>query len=104
MIRKRHLTSLSFPIRHRRIADQNDIILDLFFGEEIAPIIEACDYVRGEKDCPVCKGLLKWSWSKEKGFLVYECTENDCLPWPTGGAMQKRTNNQSEIIPTRYTK
>jgi len=39
-----------------------------------------------------------------KGKGVYECTGNDCLPWPVGGARQRREAGLPPIIPTRFAK
>ena len=104
MIRQRHLNSVSFPTRHRREENQDDSIFNLFFKQEIELDIKDCDYVQGQQTCPICEGVVNYTWSQFEGFLRYECSTNDCLPWPEGGARQRREVGLPKVIPTRYAK
>jgi len=59
---------------------------------------------REQKKCPICGSPINYVYEQGKGFTVYECTGNDCLPWPVGGARKRREAGLPPIIPTRFEK
>jgi hypothetical protein len=61
-------------------------------------------YIQGQDVCPICKGVINYTYHKMQGFLVYECSDNDCLPWPDGGAKKRRIAGLLKLEPTRYQK
>jgi len=62
------------------------------------------DWYEGQRECPICKGTIIYRWERGKGFTIYECSTNDCLPWPVGGAKKRREAGLSSTVPTRYEK
>lgn len=83
--------------------DQDPLVVS-FFQEIIIPIIEPVDYIQGQRNCPICGGVVNYTYSKFEGFIKYECSTNDCLPWPEGGAKKRREVGLPKIIATRYQK
>ena len=73
------------------------------FQTEVADHIKttAGDYVQGQKECPVCGGIVDYAWSKIKGFTLFECTSKDCLPYPDGGARRRRLAGEPPIVVDR---
>ena len=55
-------------------------------------------YVQGQDRCPICQGIVNYTWSHFQGFIVYECSKNDCLPWPMGGARGRRENGEPKLM------
>ncbi len=64
--------------------------------------IQKTYFLQGQGKCPICGGVVNFTYSKYNGFTVYECSKNDCLPWPDGEAKLRRESGQPQIVPTRY--
>ena len=62
----------------------------------------AGQYVQGQDICPICGGTVDYTWSQFHGFTVFECSKNDCLPFPSGGAKKRREAGLPKIISTRF--
>lgn len=75
-----------------------------FFQDIMIPKVEPVQYIQGQDKCPICGGVVNYTYSKFSGFTVYECSMNDCLPWPVGGAKKRREAGLPQLIPTRYQK
>ena len=84
----------------------NAIAVDKFLKEVLRGIQEetAGQYVQGQDKCPICGGVVNYTWSQFAGFSVYECSENDCLPFPDGGAKRRRENGEPKLVAARYRK
>ena len=95
------------PIQKREIvlpepSQEENSIADEFLEQRIFPTVENCQYIQGQDKCPVCEGIVNYIFSMAEGFIQYECSNNDCLPWPVGGAMKRREVGLPQIVPTRY--
>lgn len=91
---------LSETVMPKRIPKE-DIVGNLF-QQEIQQHCEQFDYIQGQRPCPVCGGVVNYTWSRREGFKEFECDTNDCLPWPMGGAKRRRANGEPKIIAERY--
>lgn len=87
-MRQRLPLALPPIIRRRTKVSGLDLVnpaVNEFYQKQIIPIITCCQGVQGQATCPICGGVVNYTYSKFEGFTTYECSKNDCLPWPVGG-------------------
>jgi hypothetical protein len=98
--------SFSFPVRTRKIiSKENKIISENLYNKLIDEIEQGGTlYIQGQRVCPICGGVVNYTYHRVQGFILYECSEKDCLPWPVGGAKQRREAGLPAIVPDRYQK
>jgi len=98
-MRNRQL-SFQLLVRERKIIpEENKIISEKLYNKLETEIKEdsKIGYVQGQDVCPICKGVVNYTYSRFEGFTLYECSSNDCLPWPNGGAKKRREDGLSKI-------
>lgn len=96
----RERTARSVPAQECKQDEKQKAIYD-FLASKMQEVRETY-FLQGQGKCPICGGIVNYTYSKYDGFTVYECSDNDCLPWPVGGAKMRRETGLPEIIPTRY--
>ena len=102
-MRRRNISNFVFPVRTREVKKENPIA-ELFYKTHIHPIIKSCHGMKGQDICPICGGIVNYEYTKFSGFTIYECSTNDCLPWPDGGAKKRRESGLLRLTPTRHQK
>ena len=102
-MRRRNIPNFVFPVRIREVKKSN-LVTESFYKKQIYPIVKSCHGMIGQETCPICGGIVNYEYTKLEGFKVYECSTNDCLPWPDGGAKQRREKGLLPLTSTRYQK
>jgi hypothetical protein len=97
-LRKR--TVRNVPAQEAKPDENQNAICD-FLANKMQEV-QKTYFLQGQDKCPICGGVVNYTYSKYDGFTVYECSKNDCLPWPDGGAKLRRESGQPQIVPTRY--